>query len=842
MAKINIYNDFELKNAFNYENILNLPLLLRKHMKSRIIFLFFMLGTVAFSQNTGKIEGVISDRNTQELLFGASVIATGVEQKLVLTDDNGYFFLELATGTYNLEVRNFGYVTERKFNVVVTSGNVQVLNIEMSTEEKDLKEVEIKDDKEVKATATDMVTPLSVQRLTSEEVKSNPGGNYDVSKVVQTLPGVGGSQGGAARNDIVIRGGAPNENVYYLDGIEIPVLNHFQTQGSSGGAQGIVNVSFIEELKLTSSAFDARYDNALASTFVIKQRNGNSQKLSGNVRSGFTETAATIEGPLGKNTSFLAAGRFSYLDLLFKLIDLPIRPRYQDYQLKISHKISDKTTINFIGIGAIDKFSFGETRESSPENEYFRRSLPFIEQWTYTTGVSVKHLIKKGYVNVALSRNMFNNQLDRFQDAQYYNEDYRNFGLTSQEIENKLRIDVNKYIGGWKYSYGISAQYVKYNTDIFNLITDEITDTSGAVVVPRTEVRFKTNIDFAKFGAFGQVSKRFMENKLLFSAGVRSDINTWTSDGTNPLPTLSPRISGAYTLSPKWEVSASYGTYYKLPTYTVLGYKNNSDEFVNKDVKYIGSQHYVVGTQFLPNQSLRFTLEGFYKLYNNYPVSLNSGISLANQGQEFGAVGNEPVTSNGTGETYGFELFAQQKLTKKLFYFVSYTYVRSLFSGADGKKLPSAWDSRHLLSGTLGYKFAKNWQLGLKFRYAGGSPYTPFNLTSSQFYFPITYSGTLDYSRVNSERLNAFYQLDLRVDKTWNFKKTSMIFFMDIQNITGSKQQGTPYYTFKRNDTNTGFETTDGQALKIDGSNGIPVILENMSATVTPALGLIFEF
>lgn len=811
-------------------------------MKSLFTFLMISCSFVSFSQTTGKIEGTVTDKNTQEQLIGATVSASGPEKKQLQTDENGHFIIELLTGTYTLEVNYDGYVTDRKFNVVLTSGNVQVINFELSENNKNLEEVVIKDQKEIKATATDMTTPLSVQRLTSEEVKSNPGGNYDVSKVVQTLPGVGGSQGGAARNDIIIRGGAPNENVYYLDGIEIPVLNHFQTQGSSGGAQGIVNVSFIEELKLTSSAFDARYDNALASTFVIKQRNGNSQKFSGNVRAGFTETAATIEGPLGKNTEFLAAGRFSYLDFLFTLIDLPIRPRYQDYQLKISHKLSDKTTINFIGIGAIDKFNFGETRESSPENEYFRRSLPFIEQWTYTTGVSVKHLINKGYINIALSRNMFNNQLDRFKDAQYFNEVYRNFGLTSQEIENKLRLDVNKYINGWKYSYGVSAQYVKYNTDIFNLITDEITDSNGVVIIPRTEVRFNTKIDFAKFGAFGQVSKKFLKERLLVSGGLRTDMNTWTTDGTNPIPTLSPRISAAYTLSPKWEVSGSYGTYYKLPTYTVLGFKNNNDEFVNKDVKYIRSEHYVVGTQFLPNESLRFTLEGFYKQYYNYPVSLNTGISLANQGQEFGAVGNEPVVSSGTGETYGFEVFAQQKLTKKVFYFVSYTYVRSLFAGADGKKLPSAWDSQHLLSGTLGYKFGKNWQLGAKFRYAGGAPYTPFDLTASQFYFPITYSGTLDYSKVNTERLNAFYQLDLRIDKTWNFKSTSMIFFVDIQNITGSKQQGTPYYTFKRNADNTGFETTDGQALKLDGSNGIPVILENTSATVTPTLGLILEF
>lgn len=163
---------------------------------------------------------------------------------------------------------------------MVGSGNPQLVNFELSARLNNLKEVNISFSRAKSAVATDMVTPLSVQQLTTEEIKSSPGGNFDVSKVVQTLPGVGISNGVGERNDIIVRGGAPNENVYYLDGIEIPVLNHFQTQGSSGGAQGILNVSFIESLKLSSSAFDSRYDNPLASTFVIRQREGNSERLS----------------------------------------------------------------------------------------------------------------------------------------------------------------------------------------------------------------------------------------------------------------------------------------------------------------------------------------------------------------------------------------------------------------------------------------------------------------------------------------------------------------------------------------------------------------------------------
>ncbi len=813
-------------------------------MKKKVLFILtsLLLSSGFFSQ-TGTIIGNVKDKNTQEFIFGAKVFVENTNNGQI-TDDAGNYKFTLNPGTYNFKVTASGYVSQIQYNIVISSGGVQQLNFELSNTVISIDEIKVTDSKATKINTTDMTTPLSVQQLTSEEIKSNPGGGFDVSKVVQTLPGVGSTGGGAPRNDIIVRGGAPNENVYYLDGIEIPVLNHFQTQGSSGGAQGILNVTFIEDLKLTSSAFDARYDNALASTFVIKQRQGNTEKFSGNIRTGLTETALTLEGPLSKSkkNSFLLSSRFSYLDLLFKLIDLPIRPRYSDFQYKVTHKFNNKTTFNAIGIGAIDKFSFGATRNSSPENEYFRRSLPFIEQWNYTTGFSAKHLISKGFINFALSRNMFNNEITRYEDARNDESEFLNLKLVSQEIENKFRFDVNKYVNGWKYSAGLVGQYVKYNTNFYSKIANPVFDSSGNQLVPAIELNSKSAIEFFKYGAFIQVSKKFFNEKLLISSGLRNDMNTFTKDGNNLLKTISPRLSFAYQLSKKFDVSASIGSYYKTPSYTTLGFRDQSSLLVNKNLKYINSIHYVLGTQYLPTESLRITLEGFYKTYSNYPVSVNNGISLGNQGSEFGAVGNEAATSIGSGETYGFELFVQQKLIKKIFYFASYSYVRSFYTGLDGKSIASAWDNQHLLSATLGYKLRKNWQIGVKYRLAGGTPYTPFNLTASQQNYVVTGSGTLDFDQLNQNRLNSFSQVDLRIDKIANFKKFSMTFFIDIQNLFATAQQGTPYYSFKRKDDNSGFETTDGLALQSDGSNAIPLLLENTSKNVTPTLGLIFEF
>lgn len=805
-----------------------------------LLFTLVFIAKPVFAQQNGLIIGTVADMNTGKSIVGATLNIVDLPIS-VQSDSSGRFSITLPVGTYKVSVSNIGYVSQIKYNIVVGSGNPQLVNFELEAQLNKLAEVQVKFMKGKSAVAADMVTPLSVQQLTSEEIKSSPGGNFDVSKVVQTLPGVGVSNGVGERNDIIIRGGAPNENVYYLDGIEIPVLNHFQTQGSSGGAQGILNVSFIESLKLSSSALDSRYDNPLASTFVIKQRDGNSERLAGNARISFTETALTLEGPLSNKTTFLASARKSYLSFLFKLIDLPIRPDFEDFQYKITHQFNSKTKLTAIGLGAIDRFSFAPTKKSTLENTYVLRSTPYINQWNYTVGFNLNHQIENGFWNITLSRNMFDNSLDKFEDEQQI-ESNRSLKVQSQEIENKLRFDINKFVNGWKLSAGLMVQLVGYNAELFNKLSTEIRDGSGNVIVPERVIRFGNDISFLKYGAFFQSSKNLFNEKLLLSAGIRTDLNTFTTSGQNPLKTLSPRISLAYHLNPKWDINASVGTYFKIPTYTTLGYLNNAGLAVNKSLDYIQSTHYVIGTQFLPKNDLRFTFETFYKKYNNYPVSVTNGISLANQGAEYASVGSEQVESIGDGETYGFELFIQQKLVKNFFYAASYSYVISKFSGVDQKLISSSWDNRSLLSLTLGYKLKRNWDLGLKYRYAGGSPYTPFDLANSQQNYLTLGTGVADYGRLNTERLAAFNQLDFRVDKRINFSKTALNLYIDIQNILKKENDNFPKYTFERNADNSGFITTDGKPLQSNGSNGVPFILRNKSGNLIPSFGLIFEF
>lgn len=806
---------------------------------------FFLLFLSTNAQNNGRISGTVVDKFSQKTLSNVSIRLEGSASGTI-SDSNGVFRItSIEWRSYNIIFSSVGYKKQTIYNIIINAGYENTINAELEPDAIALSEVVIKSNKRTVRAAT-LETPLSVQRLTSEEIRSNPGGNFDISKVIQALPGVGGgAQGGGFRNDIIIRGGGPNENVFYLDGIEIPVLNHFQTQGSSGGPQGLLNVSFIEDVKLSSSAFDARYDNTLSSVFQFKQRTGNPNKIQGNIRLSATELAATFEGPLSKNkkTTFLASARRSYLELLFSAIDLPIRPNYWDFQTKITHQFNKKTTLSFIGLGAIDEFSFADIKDATPEKLYVLNSNPIINQWNYTAGITLKHLIRNGFINIALSRNSFDNNIERFEDNKLKLPSQQTLSYQSRETENKFRIDVNKNFNGWKIAYGAVAQLAGFDNSTYSVIRKELKDANGVIIQPGVFINFMSPLkNFFRYGAFAQLSKRFFDNRLSVSGGLRTDMNSFTTDGNNGLQTLSPRFSLSYVLADKWTLNASVGRYFKIAPYTILGFANNNGELVNKNSKYQRSDHFVTGLEFIPNDGLRFTLEGFYKKYDNVPVSLRDGISLANLGSDFNVLGNEAIVTNGKGRAYGIEVFAQKKLTNRFFGIFSYTFYRSEYSGINNVLVPSSWDNRHLLNITWGYKFFRNWELGLKFRYQGGAPYTPYDEIASRTNYLSQGQGILDFAKLNTIRLGGFNSSDMRIDKKWNFRNTTIDLFLDVSNWYVARNPAVPSYTFKRTTDNNGFLTTDGQPIKANGSNGIPTLLKNDDPSVTPTIGFIIEF
>ncbi len=784
----------------------------------KVVLLFSFTLLLAFplqAQNTGQLSGFVTDARTQEPLVGVTIRVNDTELGGV-TDIQGYYQIKnIPAQTYNVTASYVGYQPLTRYNVVVRSGGNPDLNFELSESVDELGEIVVEASPFEKLTET----PNSIQRLSQEEIATYPGGNNDIAKVVQSLPGVSGSVG--FRNDVIIRGGAPNENVYYLDGVEIPNINHFATQGSAGGPVGLLNVSFIEGVTLSTSSFPAQYDNVLSGVLQFDQRNGNASERRGNIRISASEAAFTFEGPLQKpaegeidNTTFIVSVRRSYLQLLFRLIGLPFLPDYWDYQYKVNHKIDDRNELNLVGVGSIDDFQLNPPDDATLEQQAILDQIPTIRQWTSTIGLSWRHRFKegKGFFRTTLSGNILNNNFNRFADN--VNEEGLLFSNEAVEDENKLRFEMTNFVGDWTISSGLLAQYARYS----NTTTDALNNLS-----------YSTELDFFRYGLFGQVSKPFFNERLTPSFGLRVDANTFTEGGSNPLNTFSPRFSLAYVLAPRWTLNASAGRYFKIPPYTILGFQNQQGAFANRDSEYIQSDHLVAGLEYLPRRSTRITLEGFYKRYDNYPVSVSEGVSLANLGGDFSVLGNEDIASVGLGRTYGLEVLLQQKLARNFYGILAYTLYRSEFTGLDRETYrPSLWDNRQLLTFTGGYKLPRNWEIGLRVRYLGPTPYPLVDIERTTDAYPTIIN---DFERLGEERLGAFNQTDIRIDKKWNFTGWTFNLFLEVTNVLGSNLPTAPTYTLERGD--------NGQILQPRRLIEVP---DTDNSATLPTIGIVLDF
>ncbi len=735
----------------------------------RFLILLLLLTTATGWSQNGIIKGTVKDQRNNDLIIGATVILKGIEKGTTTDFDGNYIIESVKPGVYTVEVSYIGYETAIEFEIEIQGARPTILDFKLRESINQLAEVEIK----ASAFRTVSESPLSLRTIGVSEIRRNPGGNRDISRVIQSLPGV--TSTASFRNDLIIRGGAPNENRFFVDDIEVPVINHFATQGSSGGPAGIINVDFIREVDFFSGAFPVSRGNSLSSVFNFKFKDGRDDRIGANLTAGATDLGVTLDGPIGDKTTFLVSARRSYLQFLFKAIGLPFLPTYTDFNAKVKHKINNKNEITFIGLGAIDDFSLNKESNDTESKQFILANLPVNTQWNYTNGIVYKNYGENGYTNFVLSRNMLNNQAVKYLDNDESRPENLVLNYKSQEIENKLRIERYQNSGPWQYMFGGGYEFVKFNSSTFN----KIFSSAGA-----QDINFTNAISLHKYGVFGNVSRKFMDERLNITAGLRLDGNSYSDDMANPLDQFSPRIAASYQLSEKWSLNANIGRYHQLPPFTVLGYTSN-ESLVNRDngIKYISSNHFVTGFEYKASSTARFTVEGYYKTYGNYPLLLRDGISLANVGGDFGVIGNEPVLPTSEGRTYGIEVLYQQRLYKGFYGIIAYTLGWSEFTNLAGDFTPSSWDSRHIINGTLGKKFGKDWEIGIRYRFQSGLPTTPFSDASSLVLnWDRNFRGIPDFSQINTLRQGNFNTFDFRIDKKWFFNKWDLNLYLDIQN------------------------------------------------------------
>ena len=793
----------------------------------RKILTALLLFTLGFSYNTfaqnAQVQGRVIDKTTNEPLPFANVVVKGTTVGATTDFEGRFVITRLNPGFLILEATYVGYKNTVSNEIQVTNSKTEFVEIRMENAGVALQEVEVKANPFVRTEES----PLSLQKLGVSEIETSPGSNRDISRVIQSLPGIG--SGASFRNDIIIRGGGPSEATFYLDGVQIPNINHFATQGSSGGAVGILNADFISSVDYYSGAFPANRGNALSGIFEFTQKEGNKEKVKFRGSLGASEISLTADGPAGEKSNFIVSVRRSYLQFLFDVIGLPFLPTFNDYQLKWKTRFNTKNELTIVSIGSLDQFKLNlGIKEPTEDQEYILSFLPVNEQWSYAIGAVYRHFKDNSFQTLVISRNMLNNSNYKYPEN---NESLpKILDYTSQEIENKIRFENNIRYGDYKFVYSLGSEFAKYNTSTFQklFVGDELIDRN-----------FQSDLSMLKYSASAQLSKNFLNERLTLSAGLRTDFNNYSSSMANPIDQLSPRVSASYVLTEKWAVTGNIGRYFQLPAYTTLGYRSNAGELVNKDkgLQYIAANHFIAGLQFIPSDELFFSVEGFLKQYDRYPFSVLDSINLANKGADFGVLGNEAVISSGVGKAYGFEVVNRSKLKSGTNLIFSYTFVRSEFEDKNQNSVPSSWDFRHIVALTMSQNLSRNWIIGAKWRYNGGLPFTPFDLDKSAIVEAWNAQGGpyLDFNRLNQLRLEPFHQLDLRIDKKYFYEKWSLMFYVDIQNLYNFKGKSQDNY-IREKDAAGNFITTDNNTRYV--LRGIP----NTSGTVLPSIGIMVEF
>ncbi len=710
---------------------------------------------------TAVITGQVVDAETRLPLAGAVVTARpGGEQ--AISDGEGRFRIEgVGPGMIRIEAAFLGYAPAAETSVMARTSRPTYVALELRQTAIRLEGITVEAD--VYQLRED--APTSTQRLTEVEIRRAPGGFGDISRSLLSLPGVLG--GVDNRNDLLVRGGGPGENAYYLDGVRIPQINHFATQGTAGGALALVNADFIQDATFFTGGFPVSYGDALSSVLVIRNRPGTQDGVAGDVTLGASEAGVTLDGPLGRTGNWLFSVRRSYLQFLFEALDLPIRPDYWDGQISVNWEPTVRDRFTFTGIGAIDQFGIIQPGpDADYENQEIFQSVLDNDQKSYTVGGTFRRLVgREGILRLRAGHS--------FTEYRFADEDASGVTLlTNNSRERETRVESEAEFGvapGLRTSFGGEMTRASIGSDVYQRAI------SGGILPE--DVLYESDEAFWKPALWSQLIWR--PGRVTATVGLRAD-------GVSALDrpwTLSPRGSLRYLTDSGVAFTLAGGLFHQSPSKLALSVRENGIR-VNSGLHQLRNWQVVGGAEWRGSSGLRLRVEGFYKDYDRMPVlAADPRVNIANLGDDYGFVGAEPLLSRGTGRAYGGEIFLQQQLTGALYLLGAYTLSWSEYAGSDGVLKPSAWDRRHSLDLTGGYRLGKAWEIGSKLRILSGVADTPWDLEASDLTYPFTGRGVRDWSRAGSLRSPAYVRLDLRVEREWFLGGWNALVYLDFQNV-----------------------------------------------------------
>ena len=734
----------------------------------------------------GNIVGEVYHATTREPLPGANIIIVGTTIGAA-ADENGYFQIEnIPVGRYSVRATVIGFTPRIIADAVVNPARPLELRFDLVESSIELGEVNVVADFFQKLPEA----PLSTQFQSYEEIRRLPGGLEDVVRAISILPGVAQVEPG--RNDLIVRGGAPSENLYVIESIEVPNINHFGTQGASGGPLSYVNLDFVESTSFSTGGFGVRYGDKLSSVLTINLRDGRTDRLGGKTTISASQFGLNLEGPASEEGSFLFSARRSYLDFIFKAAGFGFVPEYWDFLGKAHYHLGKNDKLNILAIGALDNVKFFNNTQ---DKRYDNSKILGSNQNQFVGGISWRHLFQSGYSTLSFGQTYVN-----FEYVQSDSLLQPIFSNTSFEHETSLNGDIIVQLSKQtEISFGLHAKIVRFQNDIE--LKPFWTNFGQLLSV---DALFDTTAFKGAF--FGQISQTL--GSLRLTAGVRGDYFNLIRNRL----VIAPRLSATYALSPTLNFNASMGRYYQAPSYVWL-----TAHAQNRDLNYAAVNEYVAGIEHIMRRDTKLSLEVYLKRYFQYPASLdrpfllmaNTGAGFSGSDDGFASFGLDRLVSKGSGEARGIEFFVQKKLSDiPLYGTVSASYNESIFSALDGVDRPNSFDQRWIINVGGGYVFDEKWEISTKFRFATGRPYTPIGVGGAQ-----------TAALYNSARVRANHGLDVRVDRRWLFESWTLITYIDIQNIYNRKPVTIPRY-----DVRTG---------TLDESNALGIL---------PTIGISAEF
>ena len=542
---------------------------------------------------------------------------------------------------------------------------------------------------------------------------------------------------------------------------------------------------------------------------------------------GASEVSLASNGHLGKKTSYLVSVRQSYLQFLFDMLGLPFLPTFTDAQFKLKTRFDARNELTVLGLGGIDKMKLN-TKADDEDNEYILSYLPKIQQETFTLGAVYRHYAGAHVQSVVASHSYLNNRNTKYQQNDESDPEHLMLRLRSTEQNTQLRLENSSSFRNWKVTVGTSLDYSQYSNTTFQKIYTDRAQTFD----------YHTYLGIMRWGLFGTVNYTSIDERFTASLGLRADANNYSAAMKDLSDQLSPRLSLSYQLTEHWSLSGNAGLYYQLPPYTALGFKNNNGLYANKyALRYMQVSQGSIGLNWRKGDTFEVSVEGFYKDYDKIPLSVADGIPLTCKGNDYGVIGNELLTSTAQGRSYGAELLLKWLVAKKLNLASSFTLFKSEYrTDKESEYIASAWDNRFIFNLRGTYNLPRHWSVGMKVSCIGGAPYTPYDADKSSLVTAWNAQGKpyYDYTRYNEERLPAFTQVDIRIDKTFYLKRCMLGFYIDLQNIAGSK--------LKQADVLMSTGVIKNPDAPIAEQRYVMKSLKQESGTLLPTLGITFEY